>query len=281
MVVGVVAGVDRSRTHVWNFTYHLRRLLLERLTMPTIEQYEATADFIRLLLQGPPGSTKTTTACRFPGAWIFDCDLNLGGPLRWLKEKGLPLPIGYDTIDRKDDGTVVPENMRWQRLCDCINAVAKKAEELKIQTLVIDSATKAEFYNQAHVLRTNPTKSGGLEMPSWGFVRNNWIQLVGTLTSAKVNFVLVCHEKVDKDELDGSLKYFLNIQGSFKDIAGSLFTDVWRAEMVSSGGLNPTYKAVLRTMPDYRFALKNSFGLPPIFEFDWKLIEAKLKGTPS
>lgn len=246
--------------------------------MPAIDQY-ASDSYIRLLLQGPPGSTKTTTACQFPGAWVFDCDLNLGGPLRWLKEKGKPLPIGYDTIDRDDNGAPVPENMRWQRLFTCINAAAKQAGALGIETFVIDSTTKADIYNQAHVLRTNPTKTGGLEQTSWGFIRNNWIQLIGVMTSARVNFVLIAHEKVDKDEVDGSLKYFLNIQGSFKDMAGSMFTDVWRAEMQSSGGLTPAYKAVLRTMPDHRYQLKNSLMLPPTFEFDWKLIEAKLKGT--
>lgn len=246
--------------------------------MPSIDQYASSDAFVRLLLQGPPGSTKTTTACRFPKAWVFDCDLNLGGPLRWLRDHNLPLPIGYDTIDRKEDGTVVPENMRWARLCECITNVAKRAGELDVETLIIDSATKLEIYNQAHVLRTNPTKSGGLEMPSWGFVRSNWIQLIGTLTTAKCHFVLTAHEKVDKDELDGSLKYFLFMQGSFKDMAGSMFTDVWRAEMQSSGGLTPSYKAMIRTMPDYRFQLKNSFGLPPLFEFDWKLIQQKLEG---
>lgn len=244
--------------------------------MPTIDQYATQDAYIRLLLQGPPGSTKTTTACQFPGVWVLDCDLNLGGPLRWLKDHNKPLPVGYDTIDRKEDGTVVPENMRWQRLCDCISAAGKKAGDLGIKTFVIDSATKAEIYNQAHVLRTNPTKSGGLEQASWGFVRSNWIALIGTMTSAKCNFVMNFHEKVDKDEVDGSLKYFLNIQGSFKDMAGSLFTDVWRTEMQSSGGLTPTYKAMIRTMSDYRYQLKNSFQLPPLFEFDWKLIEGKL-----
>jgi hypothetical protein len=29
-------------------------------------------------------------------------------------------------------------------------------------------------------------------------------------------------------------------------------------------------------MPDYRFALKNSLGLPPVMKFDWDVIQKKL-----
>lgn len=247
--------------------------------MPTIDQYATQDAYIRLLLQGPPGAGKTTLACQFPNAWVFDCDLNLGGPLRFLRDNNKSLPIGYDTIDRKDDGTVVPDNMRWQRLCELVGKVGartKGSPSENVQTLVFDSMSKMADYNKAHVLRTNPTKSGGFEQSSWGFFYSNWIALIGAVTAAKVHCVVTAHEKVDKDELDGSTKYFLNVQGQFKDVAGSMFTDVWRAEVAGGVGIPPKYTWQIRTMPDYRFALKNSFGLPPLFEFDWKLIEGKL-----
>jgi len=244
--------------------------------MPTIDQYASDA-YIRLLLQGTSGSGKTTTACQFPGAWIIDCDMNLAGPLRYLREKNLSLPLGYDKVDVRDDGTVVPENMRWQRVCDLIKQVGEKAHVIGLRTIVIDSMSKMNDYNEAHVLRTNPTKTGGMEMTSWGFYAANWTKLLAAVTAAKVNFVLTAHDKVDKDELDGSTRIFLNVPGKTQAIAGSLFTDVWHAEVQAGVGMNATHKFVLRTLQDYRYVgLKNSFGLPALFEFDWKKIEEKL-----
>jgi hypothetical protein len=247
--------------------------------MPTIDNYKSES-YIRLLLQGESGAGKTTTSLQFPGVWVFDCDLNLRGPLQWLRENNKPLPIGYDTIDRKEDGSVVPENQRWDRIKTLVTTVGQRqGDHANIQTFVFDSMSKMNDYNKAHVLRTNPTKSGVFEQTSWGFFYSNWVGLVGAVTSAKIHCVFNGHDKIDKDELDGSTKIMLNVQGQFQAVANSLFTDAWHAEVVNTGGLNPVYKRVLRTIQDYKHAgLKNSFGLPPVFEFDWKLIEAKLKG---
>lgn len=245
--------------------------------MPTIDQYEKTAK-LRLLLQGESGSGKTTKALQFPGVWVIDCDQNLRGPLQWLREHNLPLPLGYDKVDIKDDGTIVPENMRWQRIWELLANIGKRTGA-NIETLVFDSLSKMADYNKAHVLRTNPTKSGGFEQTSWGFFYSNWVALIGAVTTAGVHCVFTAHDKVDKDELDGSTKIMLNVQGQFQAVAGSLFTDVWHAEVKSGGGLNPMYQWLVRTISDYKHAaLKNSFGLPPTFEFDWKLIEDKLNG---
>lgn len=247
--------------------------------MPTIDQYDTTDAYLRLLLQGPPGSGKTTLACQFPRAWVFDCDLNLRGPLQWLRENKRDLPLGYNTIDRDESGNAVPENMRWQRLWTCLSEVGKRAGTDDIRTLVFDSMSKIAEYNKAHVLRTNPTKSGNMEMPSWGFFYSNWIALVGAVTAAKVHCVFIAHDKIDKDELDGSTKIMLNVQGQFQAQAGALFTDVWHAEVRNAGGMPPKYVWEIRTIQDYKHhGLKNSFGLPPVFEFNWPLIEAKLKG---
>lgn len=242
--------------------------------MPTIEQYQTSDAFIRVLLQGPPGTGKTTVSCQFPSPWIMDCDLNLGGSLRWLKSTGKPLPIGYDVIDRDDEGKSIAPNMRYQRLAESLGRAAANPD---VQTLVVDSATKVDQYIKDHVLRTNQTKTGAMEMVSWGFYLAYWKDLVSKITAQRKHFVLVAHEKVDKDEVDGSIKYFLNIPGQFGNMAGALFTDVWRAEVASTGGLNASYKWLIRTMPDYRFNLKNSFGLPPLFEFSWHTIAERLK----
>jgi hypothetical protein len=238
--------------------------------MQKIESYEKEA-YLRLLLQGSPGTGKTTLGCAFPGAYIADCDIGLGGPLRYLRKNGGTLPLGYDIIDRDEHGKEVPPNERYQRLGKCLNTAIK---DPTVQTIVIDSATKLSDYMIEEVLRQQGKKEMSISM--WGFYLALWKHFISQLTAQRKHFVLICHEKVEKDEIDQSLKYFVLIPGQIQNIIGSLFTDVWRCEVSGSVGPNPKHTFAVRTMPDYRYQLKNSLGLPPLMSFDWALIESKL-----
>ena len=66
------------------------------------------------------------------------------------------------------------------------------------------------------------------------------------------------------------------VPGQMGNIIASLFTDCWRTEVSVTPGNPPKYNFQVRTMPDYRFQLKNSLGLPPVFTFSWDLIAKKL-----
>jgi hypothetical protein len=242
--------------------------------MQKIETYDVDASHLRLLLQGPSGSGKTTTACQFPGAYVADLDINLGGPLRWLKKNNRPTPIGYDVIDRDETGKEVAPNMRYLRLTKCLQEAAANPD---VKTIVIDSATKLHDYIQAEVLRQQNAQQ--MTIQHWGFYLGLWKQFVVGISAQKKHFVLVCHERVEKDEISQALQYFVMIPGQMGHMIGALFTDVWRSEVQEVPGVpQSTYKFVLRTMPSYRFNLKNSLGLPPTFEFNWELIDQKLKG---
>lgn len=237
--------------------------------MQVITEY-AKETHLRLLLQGPPGSGKTTLACHLPGAYIADLDLNLGGPLRYLKSSGGPLPVGYNIIDRTPDGKEVPPSERYQRLAYCLNDALKSPE---VETIIVDSATKLSDYMIAEVLRTQHKSEMTIQL--WGFYLALWKTFIGAISAQRKHFVLTCHERVEKDEIDQSLKYFVLIPGQMQHIIGSMFTDVWRTE-VTVAGVPPKYTFQIRTMSDHRFQLKNSFGLAPIMKFDWSKIEAKL-----
>jgi hypothetical protein len=59
--------------------------------MQKIDTY-AKESYLRLLLQGSPGTGKTTLGCAFPGAYIADCDLNWAA-LRYLRKNNGTLPL--------------------------------------------------------------------------------------------------------------------------------------------------------------------------------------------
>ncbi len=236
--------------------------------MQPITKYATSEAYLRLLLQGSPGSGKTTLGCQFPGAYVADCDLNLAGPLRFLQQTGRTLPVGYDTIDRDENGKEVPLNGRYIRLMQCLTSAAN---DPAVQTLVVDSATKVSDYIMADVLREQNKSEMSIQL--WGFYLRKWMGFISQLSVLRKNFVLIAHERVEKDEVDQSLKYFIMLPGQIGNIIGSLFTDVWRCEVAENMG---KYSWLIRTMPSYRFILKNSLGLPPTFEFKWETIAAKL-----
>jgi hypothetical protein len=240
--------------------------------MQPISNYQNDAH-LRVLIQGAPGAGKTTLACQFPNAYIADCDLNLAGALRFMRGSNLKLPVGYDLIDRDEKGEPVDPAFRFDRLLLKLQAACASPD---VSTIVIDSATKLSDYIMAHTLRQQGKKQ--MEMQSWGFYFAFWKELIARVSAQQKHFILICHERVEKDEIDQALKYFLNIPGQFAHIAGSLFTDVWRCEVASKGfGATMQHEFLVRTMPDHKFNLKNSLGLPPMFKFNWSLIEEKLK----
>lgn len=240
--------------------------------MQPINNYTTNDAFIRVLLQGPPGAGKTTTACQFPGCYIADCDMNLAGPLRWLKNNKKELPVGYDVIDRDEKNEEVAPQFRYTRLVKCLQEAALNPD---VKTIIVDSTTKLSDYMIAEVLRQQNKLVMGIQ--DWGFYLALWKKFISQLSVLQKNFVLIAHERVEKDEVDQSLKYFVMIPGQMGSIIGSLFTDVWHTEVAEKPGLPPTYQFLIRTMPSYRFNLKNSLSLPPLFEFNWNTIADKLK----
>lgn len=237
--------------------------------MQKIETYTKES-YLRLLLMGAPGTGKTTLSCHFPGSYIADCDINLAGPLRYLSSHNGTLPMGYDLIDRDEFGMEIDPSLRYQRLGKCLNVAIK---DPGVETIVVDSATKLSDYIIAEVLRQQGKKEMSIQL--WGLYLALWKHFIGQLTAQRKHIVLIAHERVEKDEIDMSMKYFVMIPGQMSNIIGSLFTDVWRCE-VESAGVPPTYSWNVRTMPDRRYALKNSLGLPPLFKFNWDLIKSKL-----
>jgi hypothetical protein len=242
--------------------------------MQDINTYTTTEDYIRLILQGEPKSGKSTLACQFPKAYIIDCDVNLGGPLRFLKQHNLPMPVGYDVLDKDEQGKDVPMLSRYTRFAELIDEAQKNEA---VGTIVIDSCTSFQDVLLEATKRLQPSIKDARQL--WGFFFTYGKELMARLRLMRKHIVLIAHEKLDKLP-DGSVAYPYRIAwpGQLGLIMPSFFTDVWRCE-VKQTGFNPTakYEWIVRTMPTYQYKLGNSMDLPDEFKFDWKFIESKLK----
>lgn len=242
--------------------------------MQTIDSYQSTVgSLLRLVLQGPPKQGKTCVALQFPGAYVVDIDLNLGGPLRYLEKNHLPMPVGFDVIDKDETGKEIPISNRYTQLNKCLLAAQVHPD---VKTIIIDSATNLVPILIAEVLRQQMKPAMTKQL--WGFFYTLGYQFFSTITSMRKHIVLIAHEKINKD--DGGaivLPYEVAWPGQLGTNIGSFFTDVWRCEVIETpSGANSVYKWQIRTMPNQRFKLGNSLDLPPVFEFKWDTIKAKL-----
>lgn len=247
--------------------------------MQSISTYSQSNDKLRLILQGPSGAGKTTVACQFPKPYVIDIDVNLGGTLRFLKERKLQLPLGYNVLDKDEEGKDVPPKQRYLRLA----AYLKEAQlNTEIETIVIDSGTTLADVMIEEVLRQqNRNVIGDFKdgRQFWGFFAVLGRHFMGTLSAIRKHIVLIVHERTMTNE-SGAVVYPVKIAwpGQVGQNIGLFFTNVWRCEVqLTPSGLTTSYKWLIRTMPEFKYELKNSLGLPPVFEFDWATIENKLK----
>lgn len=248
--------------------------------MQPISSYDTSNRFLRLLLQGPPKAGKSVLACQFPKPYIIDLDVNLGGPLRWIKEQNakgnkLALPVGYDVVDHDEKGILVELKQRFLRLDKLLKEAQVNPE---IETIILDSGTQLVDILINEVLRQQ--QKTAMSKQEWGFFFTMSKNFFGTLAQMRKHIIVPVHEKINKDPTGAVvLPYEVAWPGQFGSIIGAFMTDVWRCECQEVTGLVPTYKYMVKTMPNYQFKLGNSLGLPPSFEFKWEVIEAKLKGN--
>jgi len=237
-----------------------------------IADYSTKEEFIRLLLQGPPGSGKTTTINQFPGAYVIDVDVNLGGALRYCKHHNLPIPVGYDRLDVDEAGIVVPPIARYLRFEKLYNEAMLNDQ---VRTIIVDSATGFTDVLMSEVKRQQPSVKDGRQL--YGFYLEAGKQFLGKLTQTRKHIVVTAHERIEQDAMTQITQYRIAWPGQLGDYLGAFFTNVWRCE-VEREGIPPKYKFVIRTMQDTQHhGLKNDLELPPIFEFDWNLIQQKLE----
>lgn len=235
--------------------------------MKISSDYKPSAGF-GLLLQSPPKAGKTTLALQFPEPYIADCDNNLSGALRWMREnRPDQLPhIRYDTINVLDDGTIVDDKDRWGRLLGCLNDALKDAS---IRTIIVDSVSALSKYLEDFVISKKGTGTDATKMTisDWIPFRNLMSKLVVDLRSkaAGRSIIFTSHEEPVKDEATGVIHFRTNMPSKLADSFGGFFSDVWRCE-VDQANDKVIYR--VRAIQTSRYpALGSSLALPATFTF--------------
>lgn len=241
--------------------------------MKTSEQFLAEHEQeLALLLVGAPKTGKTNVAMQFPNPGFIDADKNLFSAVRRHPNK----KFWYGQPDYGPDGTPLKPEQRWIRTLAIADELLAVPE---LQTIVVDSGTRVQTFLQEYLISQGAPSSKGdgtlkiggeamMSMALWYPFKTLFERFIMKLRATKKIVVFIFHEKVDKDEITGTLLYRPSIGGQLADTMGALFTDVWRTEAVPGAQDKVDYK--VRTVPTARMALGNSLGLPTTFNFTWE-----------
>lgn len=179
-----------------------------------------------LMVVGNAGSGKSTLAARFPAPFFLSLDKNLRGPAAVMAKEGKTDCMYEDNFDTDDKGAPIPEGLRYNRFVAVLTAALQMPE---VKTVVIDNTTILSDFIIADILRQQNRKA--MEIKDWGVYLAAWKRIVAQLRQCGKYVIIISHETVEKDELDGMLRYFLAIPGQSAHIIPTLVTDVWRCEV--------------------------------------------------
>lgn len=222
-----------------------------------------------ILLQGLPGSGKTTLALQFPKPFLIDVDNNLAGAIQGeaLKGKDFKWDTPLEDAEGKElDPTKDPVKyeQRFREIFD------EALNDPDVETVILDSATAVtELFVRSICKKHNKAM---MEIQLWQVFIKYWIDMVTIAKSKGKRIILIAHEEMVKDDMDGGLKRMLLMPSKARATIPGMFPDVWECYVDSqTTGGRVTSNHKIRCKADNRVGgLKASHPAAiPVFEAKW------------
>lgn len=183
----------------------------------------------RVLIYGPTGSGKTTLAATAPDPFFIDTDK---GGLS-LKNTEIPfVPINHG-------------ERAFEIIQDILDRVAKAEDpfdKMTPKTLVFDSFTSLAdqllFESMKFPSPGQAKKDPLKEKPQYDHylaVKNRLHDIVLRCKDLELNIIAICGEKLEKDEERGTFVGKPNIVGSYRDLIGYDFDEMYFMEVRGQG----------------------------------------------
>lgn len=213
--------------------------------MNSSDSYKVSQTFAAIVV-GEPKTGHTSLAMAFPKPWFLDLDLNLSAAVRRAPGK----KFYFDQV-------VQVKPMDRYELAE--KQIVEAIKSPDVETIVIDSITGVDTIVKEMILgklkaqnvklRTD-TVDDQLRVADYATYQTFFLRLVA-LTRASGKYVIwTAHQRVEKDELTGILRYHLNMAGALKESLGAYFTDVWATTSEPMPGGKT--KFAIRTKPTGR-----------------------------
>lgn len=249
------------------------------------------------LLVGDWGSGKTTAASTAPEPVLYlDVDnklhkmdnlkekLECGRIIQWAIDEPLSA-VGLKrlaTSDLRGGAKLVTKRPSgYLKLVDMVESlveskcvISHKGKKVRVGTVVLDSYTTMDEH-----IRRLLTAVGGLaamSLPLYGALLQNFEEMNNTLLRLPTNIIVICHERLEKDELSGRIIYRPLVSGQMSNKIGKDFEEVYCMEKTVKGGVA---KYSMNTVGDSMRSCRTSHFLPARVEPNFvSIYKSKTKG---
>lgn len=234
---------------------------------------------IKVLVVGPPGTTKTCFAVGFPyPILVLDFDNKINSAAAWFAND----PERINSVEVRQFGRRLDNFDPLVEVNKLImNELIPQQKEGKMayRTLLIDSMTTFSSATIRHIVNTNPgvkrvQSAQGFQpcQQDYGILKREFARLIPGLLSLPMNIVMTAHLDTDRSDVTGEILRKPLMDGSFGEQLPVYFEEVYVTYMREG-------KPCAQTKSDqnYNFCRSQIPGLPAVIELKYENLVKKWK----